>query len=626
MKQFLCELLFTCSLLGPGAQPIDELTYGTVLYEYFQEDHQAALLNALVAAEQGRRGEDIVRFELAAGSFAFADGMYSYANDTFAAIPEGEIEKIDQMRLAFHLAREYHRRQDWQPLAEQLEKIQLGENWFGRQRMHPEVEYMRGEVALNQGRFEQAHQHFSLMDEADPLRAYGLFNLGVAYREADQLAKAQQTFSTLAQMPVYDNEAFDLSQRARLALALIARQQQQTETAETVLSALPGAGRYQEVAMAAYGGLAMDNEEYELAARIWMTLQEQDYWTSSTATARLGFPMSLERMAGEGNATTEMALVQFQRAEQSFSARLADLRQLSADAEDPAWVRDLLHVFAGDNHDAEHMQVMMQNWQERLGHTDWLEWLATDRVNQALTQWQELNGMEGWLGDMPDRVQALQAVADEHQRRGREAQKILQGDGLLVQRERLQLRLDESLTALKSLRKTQPVMTQTWMWQLANAEERALLAQLSDMQAVTAHMDDASRAKWLARIERLQGLVFYNLMNESAARLHNLHKQHKELAALLQDIDQRVARVADAKGDFEATVGSDFLVFLDRAENITAKVHAARVNREAFLANEIRGRMQREMQQVEQYLLVTRIAIARATDQLAMAGMSGALR
>jgi hypothetical protein len=41
-----------------------------------------------------------------------------------------------------------------------------------------------------------------------------------------------------------------------------------------------------------------------------------------------------------------------------------------------------------------------------------------------------------------------------------------------------------------------------------------------------------------------------------------------------------------------------------------------------MLAQEVKAGMQREMRQVEQYLLVTRIAIARATDQLAMAGDS----
>lgn len=623
MKQFLCELLFSCSVLTAGAQPVDELTYGTVLYEYFQEQHQAALLNALVAEKQQRRGENTVRFDLAAGSFAFADGMYAYANETFAGIPEGEIEKLDQMRLAFHLAREYHRRQDWQPLGEQLEKIQLGNSWFGfgRERLHPEVEFMRGELALNQGEFGTAAYHFDLMEETDPLRAYGMFNLGVAYRDADLLPEARKTFRTLSKMPVYDAEALDLTQRARLALALIARQQQQAETAESVLSALPGEGRYQEVAMAAYGGLAMDKQDYELAARIWMSLQGQDYWTSSTATARLGFPLSLERMAADGRGTTELALLQFQRAEQSFSARLANLQQLSIDAEDPAWVQDLLHVFAADDRNSEQMQVMMQSWQERLGHTDWLEWLATDKVNQALTQWRDLNGMEDWLGHMPEKLQALEAVSDEQQRRGRQAQELLQGDGLLAQRELLQQRLEQGAAALQQLRDTEPTMSMQWMWQLATDEERQLLTELVDMQTLVPHMAEADQRKWLPRITRLQGVLFYGIVNERADRLQVMQKQQKQLASLLSDIDQRIARVADAESDFQTTVATDFLLFQQRADAITAQVHTARVNRETLLADEIRGRMQREMQQVEQYLLVTRIAIARATDQLAISGV-----
>ena len=41
-------------------------------------------------------------------------------------------------------------------------------------------------------------------------------------------------------------------------------------------------------------------------------------------------------------------------------------------------------------------------------------------------------------------------------------------------------------------------------------------------------------------------------------------------------------------------------------------------DREVALAGEIRRGMAREMQEVQQYLLVTRIGIARATDELAM--------
>ena len=621
MKQFLCELLFTCALMGPGAPPVDDLTYGTVLYEYFQDDYQAALLAVLVADAQERRGENTTRFDLAEGSFAFADGMYGYASTTFAGVAEDEIEEIDQMRLAFHLAREFHRRQDWGNLSVQLDKIELGKSWLGRERLHPEVQYMRAELAVNRGQFEIAEQHFVQMEETDPLRAYGLFNLGVAYRTANQLPQAMATFTQLAELPAYSDEAFDLSQRARLAMALIARQEKHTESAESVLSALPGEGRYQEVAMAAYGGLAMDNGDYELAARIWMTLQEQAYWTPSTATARLGFPLSLERMAMQkGGATTEMALLQFQRAEASFSNRLANLQQLSEEAQDPGWIHDLLQVFSRDDRDPEQMQVLMQNWQERLGHTDWLEWLATDNVNQVLTQWRELNGMESWLNQLPESLTALQGVAGEQQRRSEQAEVLLNDNGLVANRALLQQRIDRSATELQELTAAQPEKQSAWMLPLATIQERELVSQLSEMRVLLAHMNEQDRRKWSARIERLEGVLFYRLVDERAKRLQVLRKQHQELVGLLDDVDSRIARVESAESEFIAGVATNFMVFQDRANAITTQVKTARQGRETLLANEIRGRMQQEIQQVQQYLLVTRIAIARATDQLALIG------
>ena len=616
MKEFLCELLFTCSMLSPGAPPIDELTYGTVLYEYFQEDHEAALLNALVAQRQGRRGENTTNFDLAAGSFAFADGMYEYASQTFASIPEGEIEDIDKMRLSFHLAREFHRRQDWQSLGPQLENIELGKSWLGRRKLHPEVEFMRAELAVHLGQFDIAEEHYAQMEETNPLRAYGLFNLGVAHRQANDLEAARRTFKTLSDLPAYSDEAFDLGQRAKLALALIARKQQNVADAESVLSGLPGKGRYQEVAMAAYGGLAMDNEDFELAARIWMTLQDQEYWTPSTATARLGFPLSLERMAANGRATTEMALLHFQQAEQSFMSRLDDLTTLTTAAEDPQWVQGLLQVFSSDEQDPEQLQALMQSWQDQLGHTDWLEWLATDKINQALIQWRDLNGMESWLTHLPNKLAALQGVAHEQERRNEEAQILLEGDGLLAKRLLLSDRVVASAENLAALSTAQPMPTSTWMMPLANGEERELLSDLASMRTLLVHMNDKDQRKWHARIERLYGVVFYRLVDERAKRLQKMRRAHVALTGVLADVDGRIARVQGAEASFVAGVGTDFVFFLDRADEIAALVNRARATRESLLASEIRGRMQQEMQQVQQYLLVTRIAIARATDQL----------
>jgi hypothetical protein len=84
------------------------------------------------------------------------------------------------------------------------------------------------------------------------------------------------------------------------------------------------------------------------------------------------------------------------------------------------------------------------------------------------------------------------------------------------------------------------------------------------------------------------------------------------------EIDAKLARVTHAEDVIAAGVETDFLAFQARADAITKQVAVAIADRETRLGNQIRSGIHREMAQVERQILVTRIAIARATDQLAM--------
>jgi len=621
MKAFFCELLFSCLLAAPGAKPIDELTYGTLLYAYYQQDYQQALLDGLVAEAQGREGDETVKFDLARGSFAFADGMYEYARATFDAIPPGELTQLDEMRLAFHLAREYYRLQDWAQLGPQLEKIDLGKTWLGRHKFHPEVEFMRAELAIHNGQYAQARSALAQLEEDDQLRAYGLFNLGVALREADDLSGANQAFTQLAQtQQKSDNEEIsDLKERAKLALSFVAREQQDTTDAEAVLAALPADSRYRDLAMASYGSLAMETQNFELAARIWMTLQNQDYWTSSTAQARLGFPVSLEQLASQ-----DMALVQFQAAERSFENRLAVLTELNDEADDPNWVRGLLMVFSSPQRDQQRMNQMMERWEKQLGHTDWIEWLATEETHEVLLEWRELLGMQQWLDDLPEELAAFEELAAERKRRAAEARRLLHDEKLLANREALSTRITTQAEDIAALKTAVPEPEREWMLSIADDEQRALVKELVQMETlVRKGMKPAEQSRWLARIDRLRGVLFWQLVENSATRIRQLESTLRENEQLLANVNQRITEVQSAEAEFAAGVETDFLIFADRAQDLIARVDTARENRELALAAEIKRGMRREMREVQQYLLVTRIAIARATDQLALSSIGG---
>ena len=614
MKSFFCELLFGCIVASPGAAPVEDLTYGTVLYAYYQDDYAGALVNTLVAEQQQRVGEDPIRFQLAKGSFAFNDRMFAMADRVFSEVEQSELEDIDRLRLAFHLSRELYRRQDWQRLKAELERIDLGNTWLGKDKRHPEVEFMRAELATVAGEFDQAAVLLDHLDDDDPLRAYGLYNLGVALHGSGAYDRAEVVFTELADTKQRSGEIFDLRQRSKLAVAMLQKQQGRGTEAEAVLDALPAEGRYRDVALATYGGLAMDGENYELAARIWLTLQNQDHWNPSTATARLGFPVSLEQLA-----SMDMALTQYRIAEAGFEQRLAKLQGLTQDAHDPAWVRGLLTVFASPERDGRAVDAVVGQWREQLGHTDWLEWLSTESVHEVLGDWRKLVDERKWLGTLEDRLDTFEELGVEQRRRAAEARHVLNDDGLLRRRSELLATVNTLSATVEAASAVTPQPEMDWMMALATPDERKLLEKLDGMRAgLNPGIEPPQQKRLTQRLDRLRGLVFWEIANSRADRFRQLRKSLREANVLLAGIEDQVGRVQQAENRYVAGVETDYLAFTDRVAQLTAQMDTAIAAREQMLADEIRRGMERESDRVERYLLVTRIAIARATDQLAL--------
>lgn len=613
MKSFLCELLFSCLLAAPGAKSIDELSYGTALYSYYQQDYGQALLDVEVAEAQQRLGEDTVRFLLARGSFAFQEGMFRYAADTFAAVDPAELTELDRMRLAFHLSREHYRHGRWAEMESELAHINLGQTWLGRLKRHPEVSFMRAEAALARGDNAGAEAALASLDEGDAFLAYGLFNLGVAHRAAGDRAGARGVFERLARLDVRTEEAWDLVQRGRLALAMMARETGDTVDADALLGSLPGEGRYRDLALASYGKLAMERQDHELAARIWLTLLKRPGWSAGHATAHLGLPMSLEGLASPSH-----ALDRYREAEQAFEGRLVALQSAAVRAREPAWVDGLLTAFA--ERDDTLRRQRLGGLDQGLGAETWLHWLAGEDVHRVMVEWRELSDMAAWLTRLPPRIEAFEEITRERRRRAGAARALLNEDTLLGRRAALAETVAGLAADLDTLTREPARMDAPWMLSLATDAERTLVDQLDAMATlVDAHMSGQERDRYAARVKRLQGLVFWTIADDRSARLRTLAKSLDANRALLADVDARIERLSRAESRFAAGVETDFLALSARAGDVAGRVDDALAGRRAVIVQALERGLEREVAQTRQYLLAARIAVARATDQLAAA-------
>lgn len=611
MTLFLCKLIFTCAAVAePEMTPHADLVYGTVLYDYYQEDYSEALLQVRVAQAQGYTEGAETKFKLAEGSFAFSDQMFGYAKRAFDSVEESELTDIDQLRLAFHLSREYFRTGEWEKLNDSLGSIDLGtKGLFNRKRFHPEVEFMRSEVAISNSDFEAAREHLDLLDNDEILKMYGLYNLGSVLRTSGDTQAAQEAFAKIARMKPTTEEKLDLQQRALLARAFLQRENGETVRAEKILGNLPSQGRYRDLAMASFGSLAMESGDYELAARVWLSLQQQPNWNPSTASARLGFPLSLENMRRE-----DLALTHYRAAEASFSARAVKLDELTNQADDVKWVRDLLSVFAEGRSDPE----LLERWQEELGHTDWLEWLSAESVDSLLVQWRTLRDTRHWLESLPEDLETYEELATEQRRRAKAVKATLANGELTAQHAELAAKVDERLAHLETLKASAAEPNSQWMSELATPAQAKRLERLEKMEAYGRRLTGAAADRWQERLDRLRGIVFWNIADTSPVVLRQMRNAIADVEELSASMQAQTARLQAAEAGLEAGALANFSQYSQRAASLIARIDGALLKREERLAQEIKRGMRREAEQVEGYLLTARIAIARTLDQYAV--------
>lgn len=611
MKAFLCKLIFTCAAAAePEVTPHAELVYGTVLYDYYQENYSDALLQVRVAQAQGHSQGAETKFKLAEGSFAFSNQMFDYANETFAAVDPAELTELDNLRLAFHLSREYFRVGDWNKLEESLASIELGTTrFFGKRRFHPEVEFMRAELELNAGDFAAARARLDLLDKNDVYKMYGLYNLGGSLRAAGDLEAAEAAFMEIARTKPATAEMQDLQERALLASAFLQRENGATVKAEKILGNLPAEGRYRDLALASFGTLAMESGDYELAARVWLSLQQQANWTPSTASARLGFPLSLEHMERQ-----DLALTHYRSAERSFAARAVKLDELSRQAEDAQWVRELLSVFAEGRANPE----LLDRWQDQLGHTDWLEWLSAESVDSLLAQWRDLRATQNWLQALPEDLATYEQLASEQRRRAKAVKVALAENGLSSQHAALEAQIDAQLAELEALKAAAVAPDSHWMAAMATPEQTRRLERLDKMYRFSARLDAEAAAKWRERLDRLRGVLFWDIADSRPVVLQQMRSAIAAVEQLSVSMQEQTDRLQAAEVGLQAGLLADFSAFSGRAGALAARVEDALTEREEQLALELKRGMQREAQQVQQYLLTARVAIARTLDQYAV--------
>ncbi len=645
------------------------LALGSVLFYFYQEDHRATLSEALYVEQRfARAGEPMPgrdQLLLAKGSAALGLGMLVAARGWLdevnpAALPETALPRLHLAlaRVAF-LDGDDARARDF--------VSRLPPEYAERS----DVSYLRAELARRQGGLDSMAAALAGLRAEEPLWYFGWHNYAVAARAANDKSQALAAFDRLAQSRPESPEARDIAVRAGLQGAMLRYEDGDLTGAISRIDRVPVAGTYGRTALAQRAQLALAQQDFRTAARVFNALAApaDNRWDSERVDALIGVPFIQEQTVGGA-----AALAAYGRAADRLTERVQTLQALDAGLDDGKWLASLVAIedlgassgigkaqrrAAADRHgddagdeddaddaaddDADEAQAaadearLTHEWKgldAQLVGVDWPAWLAAGETQRDLLVWRRLGDAAQRLQLLSDSSAALGEAATEQERRVARAAGRVRDVSVVARIDVLEQHLAQQQAALNAL-------SERDMWHaadaveaqraLATAEERAQLARLDRahgaLTQLIARRATASASgtngvealpEWALaqRVKRLRGVLSYRIAEEAAQRVWQQEKQRRVAATRLNLIDLRGARIAQAEQERKADAGAAQKVDQLRArlQHLAARAAQLRDEREQLLTAGLRARIAADRADSEKQLAYARLAMARIAD------------
>ena len=550
--------------------------------------------------------------EFAVGDFELSYRMHHRAGRAIQAVLEAEVDDEVRNEAALRLARIHFQKGQMREALAALERLR-GE--ITTEDRHA-AEFLRANVHLATGEPERAAEILNRLQNAPSFRGFAAYNLGIAlWRAGDQ----QKAFSQLLRAGTFKARAVDqqaIRDKANLVLGSLLMDLEQPAQAVPALNRVRLTGPFANQALLSAGWADAQAGRFERAVVPWNILAQRDPTQAEVLEAKLALPYAYGQLAVHGRAA-----VLYSDALNTFGTEVARLDASIASIRGgrflDALVREEVHhddewvVRLRELPETPETYYLTQLLASHEFHTGLRNYLDLDDLQRRLTTWQRsfaayhdlLDARLAYYEPRLPEVDARFRALDSRIRLRRQ-----QSD--LIAR-----RLEEQLTMPR------PEM-------LATAAEAAAHARLAVLREQLGAAEDPQSQAQRLRIERLQGLLTWQVRTAYHERLTELHGQVALLQTVLGELDENYAayvRVRQAAEHSYRGFSRPFNGLAQRvAEDALQRIEALMAKQGTLLEQVAIEQLQDRREQLLEYQNTARFAMAdsydRATKALQAAG------
>ncbi|HEX9626629.1 MAG TPA: hypothetical protein VGA00_06800 [Acidiferrobacterales bacterium] len=616
--------IFVAASSSPAADkarhgPLKDLYFGEALYYAHQGEHFAAI--ARLDTELGQYygldepGLDTLHYhindaEFSVGDFELSYRMHLRAGRAFKAVLEGNVPPPVRNEAAYRLARIHFQKDQPREALTALERIQ------GKvpERIRDDLAFLRANTYMAVGRFADAAKVYREMQNAKGYAGFATYNLGMALIRGGQEPDGLQTLVKAGRLGAGDAGAAAIQDKANLFLGSRLLEGKQPEQARQFLERVHMTGPYSDRALLAWGWAEAEQDRYDRALVPWTLLAKRNVTDKAVQEAMLAVPYAYGRLNVHGKAALAYgsALEAFDVELGKLGASVHSIQEgkfLEALVreelkQDRNWVVKLRAL--PDSPETYYLLDLLasHDFQESLKN-----YLDLDELGKHFVTWlRDIDAYEEIIATRRAYYQPLLPELDK-QFRVLDSQMRLR----LEQRDRLEKRIQAMLVSPR------PDF-------LATAEERIVGQRLAGLEQAVKRNGGAQAAGLQARIDRLQGVLHWQIRTGYDQRLtdayKNLQSLNEVIAALKAQytsyVRTRQAASQSYEG-YEAGLNRLRVRVLDAQERVKTLMARQGHLLEVMALNELELRTQR----LEEYQVKARFALADSYDRAVKAQTEG---
>lgn len=453
------------------------------------------------------------------GDFELSYRMHQRAGRAMKAVLEGDVDEAVRNEAAWRLARILLQKGDIGAALAAVDRIK------GRipEKIRAEEQLVRGQVYLHSGRFPAAIKAFEALKSEKGFEGFASYNLGIALVLSGQEAPGFGELAKAGLLATDDEATLAIRDKANLLLGSQLISAGRPAEAKQYLDRVRVSGPFSNKALLSSGWADAAEGKFDGALVPWSSLIQRNSTDKAVQEGLLGAPYAYSKLKLHGRAAQLYAT-----ALQSFGVELgkldASLKSIRDGRFREALVRNEAKLDSG-------WVVKLRELPEAPETYYLLELMASDDFQESLQNYFDLEDLRKKLAAWSE---SLDSFTEIIQLRGR-----YYGDELPPVDKRfkaldsqLRLRMEQRQTLHERLQKLlvapRPEFLQT-------ADERLMLEQLAQLGEKVRDDTSAAGEDARRRIERLQGLMRWNIHTTYHGRLTSAYKH---LHALDGDVDE----------------------------------------------------------------------------------------